>query len=304
MGRAFRELLLFRMISTLLKALTSAVKPVEIIAVLSLGVPVQLVDRTDIACVLVRRPHIRPPGNRDIPNRFSNEMKVKVALEALFMNFGFSTAWKFVELACEDGQYTNMLDSGRPHPKLGPQLVKLLLDTFSDGHFYEFGLANTQMCRAIGVSPLMANIIDLEHFFFRDRFKMDIWFPAENEPLNWGFYVSQRDPRFVQPVQELLSRTQPLHTVLGRHIPAEQAAFAHGVHFADAMIRGSTGDQIFEKVNAVMRDIETALPADVFDDPIDIQGERVYPRKLDEWSLTWASTVMSNIEPPFAKRVG
>lgn len=165
MGRAFRELFLARMVGTLLKHLTITVKPIEIIAILSLGVPVQLVDQTDIACVLVREPHIRPTANREIPDRFSLEMKVKVALEALFMTFGFSSAWKFIELASANGRYANRLDSGGSHPELRPEIVKLLLDIFSDGCFYEFGLANIQICREIGISPLSAKIIDLEHFF-------------------------------------------------------------------------------------------------------------------------------------------
>jgi hypothetical protein len=302
MGRAFRELFISRMLSALLKRLTPSVRPVEIISILSLNVPIRLVDRTDIACILVREPHFRPQQNREIPNRFSREMKAKIALEALFMTIGFSTAWKFIELSFENGRYTNRLDAGGAHPQLRPEFVKRILETFSDGQFYQFGLANTQMCRAISLSPLSANIIDLEHFFFRDQFTMDIWFPAHNEPLSWGFYIAQKDSRFVQPVKELLARTQALHDVFGRHIPAEQAAFAHGVHFGDALTYGATARQIFEKVSAVIHELDTALPSDVFTDPIEIHGTRIQPRKLDEWSLYWADSIMRDTEIPFLSR--
>lgn len=128
---------------------------------------------------------------------------------------------------------------------------------------------------------------------------MDVWFPAHNEPLSWGFHVSRGDPLFVQPVPELLARTQSLHKVLGHHVPAEQAAFARGIDFASALTSGATGDEISEGASAIIRDFETALPADAFEDPVEIQGKRVYPRRLDVWALSWADAVMSRTAVPF-----
>ncbi len=299
MGRAFRELILAKFIETLLRRLNNKVRPVRILALLSLGVDINLVDRRDIACVLIREPHLRPPHNYEIPERRSREMKVKVALEALFMSFGFSSAWKFMEIAYENGQYTNTLDGGGQHPYLGPTHMKAILEHLADGNYYEFGLANIQLCRATCVSPLAAELIDLEHFFFRERFDMDVWFPAHNQPMNWGYLCGVRDPRFVQPNADLLERTRPMHAALGGDLPTQEAAFAHGVSYEKKLRAGANPSEITRQFQSLLSDIERSVQHELFDDPIEIIGQRVRPRELDRWALKWAEELMSDSCPAF-----
>lgn len=298
MGRAFRELFNSKTVETLLGQLCTTVRPVRILAILSLGVGVKLVDQEDTACIIVREPHLRPLNNREVPERKSRDMKVKIALEAMLMNFGLSSAWKFMEIKQDADGYTNSLDGGGRHPALGNAEMKALLNHLSNGKFYEFGLANIQLCRMTGLAPLSAEFVDLEHFFFRDRFSMDIWFPAYRQPLSWGYFCSANDARFIQPNRDLVSCAKPLLMALGCDRPVQEAGFEHGMRFERLLQRGALSD-IRESCNALVCSIENSVTRKQFDDVVEIQGERVLPHRLDEWALRWSESIMRDPWPIF-----
>lgn len=299
MGRAFRELFLCKVIETLFGHLCPTVRPVGILAVISLGIKVKLVDHEDTACILVREPHLRPAGNREVPERRSREMKMKIALEAMLMNFGLSSAWKFMEIRQEGDRYVSELDGGGAHPAIGPREIRALLEGLANGRSYEFGLANIQLCRSLGFAPLSAEIVDLEHFFFRTKFDMDIWFPAHGQPLSWGYLCGVGSPKFIQPSADLLSRTIPLLFALGGNRPIQEAGFAQGLMYEESLRRGTSIDEVAQSCCSLITGIEKSIAREVFDDVVEIQGSALAPRDLWKWALDWAEGLMRDPWPVF-----
>jgi hypothetical protein len=221
---AIQELLNSRLLSRVFEQSKLDVTSLPIYALVDLGIVGWCsYFATEMPCVtMLRRAHLRPTGNDEIPSAGSDEELAKHQIELALRRFGISSA----PISCSldilgQGENLALIKNGELIPGVPPVHITRLLLELGIRAPCKIRMTNVQLTRGTKINPLSATLVDFGHYTSESTFVGHHLVTLVNDrPFNWGLFLRETDADWVQPEQGSLVNQKLLGPV---QYPAELA---------------------------------------------------------------------------------
>jgi hypothetical protein len=150
------------------------------------------------AGILVRRAHLRPPGNVELPAHGTPEQAAAFQIEMLLRHYGLTSTGTHTSLHLRRADGERAVFRGREPIPCSAELFDWIAGQVGDGAA-RIERPNVQTTRSPSTWPLRVELVDLSSYRGRQRFASPLLSPVRDRPLSWGGVLLPDDPLFVQP---------------------------------------------------------------------------------------------------------
>ncbi|WP_137136464.1 hypothetical protein [Rhizobium sp. FKY42] len=166
----------------------------------------------EMPCVtLVRRAHLRPTDNNEIPPSGSDEEIAKHRIELILRRSGLSSAPMSCSVKFDgEGDSLRIIKNGVEIVGVPPAFIARFLDEIGIETPATVRLNNVQLTQASRAEPLSATLVDFGHYTAEPAYHgHHLVTLVSDRPFNWGSFVREEDPDWMQP-DESMSVNQSL----------------------------------------------------------------------------------------------
>lgn len=204
---ALREILLQRIIEMIFASLGLQVRGVPLYAMLRLGFDAKIPGgQVEPAALLLRRAHLRPPGNIELSDFGSASHKAKLLLELLMRRYGVTSANPrgCLEIgATGSGGYEVTLNG--EELAVSASHARQLLRAVGAKKSAIFDVINIQTTRHVEYPAMDVELVDFGHYYAGiATFERPLLSLVSNLPLNFGCVFLPGSRGWSQPVEQLI----------------------------------------------------------------------------------------------------
>ena len=265
---AIKEVIMQGLIEKIFEQEQLNVKGVPVYAILDLGFSTRdridgfskfKTEHTARASVLVRKAHIRPPGNIELPNDNSELQQVYLAVELALRQYGLTSTGSGTRLKITNDRTLICEYAGQCLKNLDQQRVLNFFQGLDINIPAVFDAVNIQATRFSNNLPLDVRLIDFGHYTIKPQFDNPLLSLVNDRYLNWGGCIYPGDQYWVdvRPNKALNFAKAGLQRVpdeIGKHLGLEHDSQLIGVDITAAEIA-----QHVEKGLVTIADVEQMM---------------------------------------------
>ena len=157
----------------------------------------------DPAGVVVRRAHLRPHGNIDLPRKGSRGEEIKFRIELLLRHYGLTSSNRGTRFRFDDQEYLKVHYSGVELPLISDAEAEMVRGWMRGRQSLTCDGVNIQAVRESDPEcGYGTQLIDFGHYQVRSRFEDPVVSMAYGSLMSWGAALWPDDPWFPQPVPD------------------------------------------------------------------------------------------------------